>query len=268
MRKHSLRQMANRFLQTDNTGSPLERQHRNYIIHKMIEDLFIIGDVPARWETLTADHIQKLIKLWLQRKMNPVSIMKYMKVIRDFLLYFDHHLKDIDNQSLGLVRKIQRKKKTNLTANTWQNLSNPISCVLLGLQTHFGLTLTEAMRLIPDIHIQKNALWITREIAFNSRDRFIPFRTQTQQIVLNQLIQLTGKLENLITAQGYDVVRSSYRETLKKFNLSSRKTFRYLYAQQLKQQLGRDLGSYQLHILIMEEMGLDSRTTLWGYLHE
>ncbi|HGC5653726.1 hypothetical protein [Legionella pneumophila] len=46
------------------------------------------------------------------------------------------------------------------------------------------------------------------------------------------------------------------------------KCWRYLYAQQLSLQLSPQMSHYRLTLLIMDEMGLKSRTTLWSYLNE
>ncbi len=52
MRKYSLRQTANRYLKTDNRGSFKNKKHRTFVIHKMIDDLFIIGNVPSSWNAI------------------------------------------------------------------------------------------------------------------------------------------------------------------------------------------------------------------------
>ncbi|QRN02798.1 hypothetical protein GH742_02320 [Legionella sp. MW5194] len=49
--------------------------------------------------------------------------------------------------------------------------------------------------------------------------------------------------------------------------LTSKKCWLYLYAQQLNSQLSTQISHYRLSLLIMDEMGLKSRTTLWSYLN-
>ncbi|MBP6917621.1 MAG: hypothetical protein KBB94_01735 [Legionellaceae bacterium] len=85
MRKYSLRQTANRYLKTDNRGSFKNKKHRTFVIHKMIDDLFIIGNVPSCWNALKIAHIQQLVQYWQKQKIKPATIMRYMTVIRDFL---------------------------------------------------------------------------------------------------------------------------------------------------------------------------------------
>src|SRR5476649_2485087 len=114
MRKQSLRQTANRYLKTDNRGSFKDKQHRAFVIHKMIDDLFIIGHVPTSWHALNALPIQKLVQHWQQLKIKPATIMRYMTTIRIFLSSLDCQVVDIDNQSLCLVRQYKRCKKIKI----------------------------------------------------------------------------------------------------------------------------------------------------------
>lgn len=46
MRTQSLRQAANRYLKMEHGGSFKDKKHRAFVIHKLIDDLFTIGEVP------------------------------------------------------------------------------------------------------------------------------------------------------------------------------------------------------------------------------
>ena len=269
MRKQSLRQTANRFLNTDNRGCFRERKRRSYVIHKMIDDLFIVGDVPAKWQAIKPAHIQKLVEHWQKRKLKTATIIRHLSIIRKFLYEMEcPTVHEINNESLGLKRPNKHKKKPKIYRGFWQNIITPSARLLTGLQIQFGLTLSEAMRLNPDFHIQEHSLWITREIATNSKDRFIPIRNDVQIALLQEFRSLVGDYGNLINTIGYQTLLCSYRQELTRLKLSSIKNFRYLYARNLKQQLQPVISNYELTWLIMEEMGLSSRTTVWNYLHE
>ncbi|MDF1929652.1 hypothetical protein PGH45_05660 [Legionella pneumophila] len=86
---------------------------------------------------------------------------------------------------------------------------------MLEFQIYFGLTLSEAMRLNPAIHIQENSLWITRDIATNSHDRRIPVRND-RQAQANNALQTLCKEESLILTFGYHSVRGAYSHAIKK----------------------------------------------------
>ncbi|MDX2345264.1 MAG: hypothetical protein QNK11_00120, partial [Legionella sp.] len=164
------------------------------------------------------------------------------------------------------TKKRKHKTQANVNQISLEQAQSPIARVLLGLQIHFGLTLSEAMRIVPSIHIQEHQLWLTREITFNNEDRFVPFQTTEQKEVLDALATITKPHESLIESHGFDAVRFAWRESLRALKLPPRKTCRYLYAQQRQKKLITTLNHYKTTLTIMDEMGLKSRTTLWGYL--
>jgi hypothetical protein len=268
MRKQSLRQTANRYLKMDNRGSFKDKQHRAFVIHKMIDDLFIVGDVPRSWHTLKALHIQKLVQHWQRLKIQPATIMRYMTTIRLFLTTLDCKIEGIDNQSLCLTRKYKRRKKISIQTDIWHAMTEPSARFNMGLQTQFGLTFSEAIHFIPDIHYRDDSLWITRDIAFNSEDRIIPLRNDTQKTIITDLASHTDGCKNLMQLHGYNNIRYQWHQALAAHKLPPNKGYRYLYAQQLQRELSPILGHYQLSWLIRDEMGIKSRNTLWLYLNE
>lgn len=268
MRKYSLRQTANRYLKTDNRGSFRNKKHRAFIIHKMIDDLFIVGIVPSSWKALKAYHIQQLVQHWQKQKIKPATIMRYMTVIRAFLNNIDCPLDGIDNQNLHLTRLYQAPQIINIKPNIWQTMTDPCAYFIMALQAQFGLTFSEATLLIPDIHVKEHALWITREIAFNSEDRMIPHRLDEQKSILLDLHNHTKGSKNLLQLYGNDGIRYHWHRALDEHKLPINKSYRHLYAQQMKKNLSTTIGHYQLNWLIRDEMGIKSRNTLWRYLHE
>ncbi len=268
MQKKSLRQAANYYLQNNRTGSLRDKKQRRYVIHKFIDDLFYLGDAPATWDTLPPKHIYKLVKLWKKRKIKPATIMNHMVIIRHFLMSIDCDISMLTNQNLGLTKKVRGQEQLRLNPEILEQVQSPIARVLLGCQIHFGLTLSEAMRMVPAIHMQEHQLWLTREMTFNHEDRCVPFQTTEQTKIIEELNQITANHQNLIESHGYDAVLFAWRETLRDLKLPYRKAYRYMYAHLRQKQLITTLSHYKTTLTIMDEMGLKSRTTLWGYLRE
>lgn len=268
MRKHSLRQIANQYLDHDNGGSPRDKKYRRFVILRMIEDLFVLGLAPSNWSCLTPIHLQQLLQHWHKKKVKPSTLMNYMTIIRKFLCHVGHKAENIDNLSLGLQTKKIKKQTRKSPANLLDKVNDPIAKILLGFQIHFGLTMSEAMRILPEVHIQEHELLLTREITFNSKDRKIPIRSEAQRKLIQDFNTLTQGNGCLITTHGYRAICFSWQKAMKSLRLSGKKCWRYLYAQQLSSQLSSQLSHYRLSLLIMDEMGLKSRTTLWSYLNE
>jgi site-specific recombinase XerD len=268
MRKHSLRQIASQYLDHDNRGSPRGKKYRRFVILRMIEDLFVLGIAPSNWTNLTSIHLQQLIQHWHKKKVKPSTLMNYMTIIRKFLNHVGHNAQDIDNLSLGLQNKKSQKKTRKFSIDLLEKINDPVTRVLVGFQIHFGLTLSEAMRILLGVHIQEHELLLTREITFNSKDRKIPIRSEVQIKLIQDFNILTQGNGCLITTHGYRAICFSWQKAMKSLRLSGKKCWRYLYAQQLSSKLSSQISHYRLSLIIMDEMGLKSRTTLWGYLNE
>lgn len=268
MRKNQLRLQIDYYCRNDHTGSHQSRKHRYFVLHKMIRDLHSIGHVPPKWHAVTEEHIQQLVKHWQQKEqLNTSTLMKYLTIIRNFFKKIEHELPGISNQELGLKRCKCSLKVAPQSIHRFDNLTNPIAKLLLELQVYFGLTLSEAMRLCPNIHLQDNFLWVTRDIAKNSLDRMIPIRID-KQLEIIQLFQTHCKKQNLILTHGYHTVRNTYSLELNEIGLPSSKGYRYLYAKNTYSELCKALSPYLAKQTLMREMGLQSRRTLWSYLNE
>ena len=268
MRKNELRRFANNQLNNDNHGSHRIRQFRRFVIKRIIDDLFKLKQCPAKWYGLTQDHVLALILHWNKQKIKPATMMKYMTVLRYFLQSINHQIDGIDNQTLKILRIKPKVINAPRITNSIEKPTLPIARVIFALQSGFGLTFSEAIRLTPDIHLRESSIWLTREIAFNSQDRVIPIRDEEQLIILQSLRELTNNHHNLISAQGYHAVRHAYRASMQDAGLSPTKSCRHLYARQQFSSLSQTLSHREIILLLLREMGLKSRTTLWGYLHE
>jgi hypothetical protein len=266
MRKSNLRQHVDNYCRYDHTGSFRSRKHRHFVLHKMIRDLFHIGFVPPKWHAITRDDIQQLVMYWQKEKIKPSTIMKYMRVIRDFFEKIEHKIPAISNRDLGIKRCKIPAKNVLFSNDILDKISDTIAKILLEFQVYFGLTVSEALRLSPEINLQENSLWITRDIATNSHDRMIPIRNNKQLEIIKSFLILCPE-QNLISTYGYHPVRHIYNTALKAKGLPSSKSYRSLYAKNNYEELSKILTAYLTKQTIMREMGLRSRRTLWTYLN-
>ncbi|HAT1794080.1 TPA: integrase [Legionella pneumophila] len=267
MRKNSLRQAANRYFQLDNRGSYQEKKKRAYVIQKMIDDLFRIGEVPVSWQDMKSEHIQKLIEYWKRNLVKDATIMRYMTIIRNYLHNINCPISNIDNKSLQLHRKKLKPQRLKWQPNLWESFSEMTSRIIMALQTEFGLTFSEAIHIKPGVHIKEHKLSLTREITFNSVDRTIPLRNEIQKIILSDLEKLTNR-QSLVQFFSYKRLKLSWNHALIELDIPIKKSWRYLYAKKMYQYLLPILGNYQTCLVLQDELGIKSRNTLWTYLHE
>ena len=111
MRKKSLRQTANHYIQNNRSGCLRDKKQRHYVIHKVIDDLFILGHVSQTWEALTNEDFHKLVRYWQRRKIKPATMMKHMTIIRKFLISLGYEVSALENKRLGIIKKISQQKK-------------------------------------------------------------------------------------------------------------------------------------------------------------
>lgn len=268
MRKYSLRQTANQYLKLGNQGSYKIKKQRAYVIRKMIDDLYILGDVPSSWKNIQAHHIHQLVTHWKNSKMRASTIMNHMTIVRHYFTSIDCPIPNIDNKSLQLSKTTRkRKRKLKIQHDHWQSWDNPIPRLIMALQTEFGLTFQEAIYIKPEINIQSDSVWITRNIAFNSLDRTIPIRFEMQKAILEEIKKITNG-NSVAEFNEYEDTRLAWRKALKKYALPINKAYRYLYAKQMAQHLLPKLGKYKAYWVIRSEMGIKSRDSLWRYLNE
>lgn len=268
MRKNELRRFAKNQLSLDNTGSHRDKRHRAFVISKIINDLFKIGQCPPHWHALKQAHIHALVQLWKRQRIQTITVMKYMTALRHFLKHINHPIDGIDNISLQLIREKHVTNYQSINSDAIEKITAPFIKIMLQLQIHFGLTFSEAYRLIPDIHLRENMLWLTRDITFNRQDRAIPIRNNEQLAILRSFKSLNQPNESMLETHGHRAVLSIHQRMMKLAGLSPKQTYRYLYAQQQYLELSQTLSHKEASRAIMDEMGFKSRTTLWAYLHE
>ncbi|WP_199740781.1 phage integrase N-terminal domain-containing protein [Legionella septentrionalis] len=268
MRKYSLRQTASQYLKLGNQGSYKTKKQRAYVIRKMIDDLYTLGDVPSSWKNLQSHHIHQLVAHWKSSKMRAGTIINHMTIVRHYLNSIGCFISEIDNKSLQLKKTTKsRKRKLKINHDHWQLWDNPIPRLIMALQTEFGLTFQESIYIKPEINIQSDSVWITRNIAFNSLDRTIPIRFEMQKTILDEVKNITrGK--SIAEFNDYEDTRIAWRKALKKYALPINKAYRYLYAKHMAQYLLPILGKYETYWVIRDEMGIKSRDSLWRYLNE
>lgn len=267
MRKSKLRQQIDRYCQHNHRGSFKTRKHRHFVLHKMVRDLFYTQHVPAKWHAINREQIQCLVAHWHKEKRSPSTVMKYMAIIREFFHHIEHEIPGISNQELGLKSAKTQLKKIQFSLEALDKISNPIAKMLLELQIYFGLTFSESIRLVPDIHLQEKSIWATRDLATNSHDRMIPIITDKQWLIIEAFKKFCP-ITNLLTTYSYHGVRSIYRTEMATIGLSSSKSYRYIYAKNRYVELCESLPSYKARQTLMREMGIRSRRSIWAYLHE
>jgi len=268
MQQYSLRKEAKQYIKNNRQGGLKTRRFRNHVILKLTQDVYTLKNTPNDWSSFNNDHLKQLTILWRKKKIKPATMLNHLTIIRKFLNDIDNKQTTLTNRQLNIVRNFRKKKKIQITQDFWQQIEDPLTRIILALQVAFGLTYSEAIRIKPDIHTQQNNLWLTREITFNSQDRMVPYRKEIQTDIVDLLKELTQGPYNLLQVYGEQDIKTRLRSNLNQLQLPKSKSWRYLYAKWLNQELSTTLSQYKLNWIIKDEMGVKSRTSLWRYLNE
>lgn len=266
-RKQQLKETLSKYLEYDKQGSLKSRQHRHFILNKIINDFYNAKVAPANWYVISQDDIKTLVMFWKEKDVKDSTIMNHLVCLRHFLKNIDHSIEGIDNQSLEL-RKPRNDIKPEIDSDEVLNaIQEPIAYLLFALQAQFGLSLLEAMHLIPSVHIQDSELWITREISTNHTDRFVPIITQLQHAIIEKL-HLIAQQQSLAQKFGEKHLRLSWKFALSGLNLPTHINYHYLYAKARFAALQPELGKVCSKKKIISEMSLNRTSPIWTAIHE
>lgn len=266
-RKNSLMSTVSQYLDYDNQGAYPQRQRRRFVLHKIIDDFYVLHLVPASWFALKPNHIEQLVLFWQKNGLQNATIMNYLTHFRFFLKKINHKLEGISNADFHLTKSRHGLKPAIDRDEILSRLNDPIAWSLFALQSYFGLTLSEAMHLVPTIHLDGIELWITREISTNSKDRILLIKNAKQQELITVFKQLLASGKSLISQYGESHVRLAYRYSLKDIGLATQIQYRYLYAKGRLIEL-QELPKPLKIEAIKKEMSINALSTIWSYCHE
>ena len=266
-RKNTLIKTMDQYFDYNNQGSYKQRQLRRFVLIKIIEDFYCLRCVPPTWYAVTANHVKQLVIHWQDNGLKSPTIMNYLICLRSFLNRLHHSITNIDNKSLGLTKVRNTSKPQVDRDKIWYELQNPIAKILFGLQSYFGLTVSEAIKITPEIHITEDELRITREISTNSKDRVVPIQSQIQNELIELIMQQLKSSKPWLKQMDESYIRLVYQYELTSIGLSSRIQYRYLYAQGRLNELAHLIPKEKVH-RIKKEMSITAGSTIWSYCHE
>ena len=266
-RKSTLIDTVNQYMNYDNQGAYKQRQLRRFVLTKIINALYALREVPPTWYALNTHHVEQLVSFWKKSGLKNATIMNYLIHLRFFLNKINHQIDGISNTELKLVKLRAILKPVIDRDEILSQLQDPIAYALFGLQSYFGLTLSEAMYIVPTIHVDDKELWITREISTNSKDRIILMQNARQQELMSAVKRLIPSEKSLISQFGESDVRLAYRYALRKLRLPTKIQYRYLYAKARLIELAHLPKKVRI-TAIKQEMSINAESTVWSYCHE
>lgn len=261
-----LREQANQTFAMIKTGSHQKRKYRIHAVSGFINAMYACTTVPPNWYGLKQKHVTDVISYWRKRNLTDDSIRMYLAELRYFLQAINHPISEIDNKSLGLNRA-KETQKIAFNEDCLQKVSNPMVLLIIRLQTEFGLTLSEAFCFCPDLHARADYLMLSRDMTNNSSDRTIQIYSKNQKDLIEFAKNIIDMNSDPVKQYGYDGLRDSYRNEVKKAGLTPSVNYRYVYARNRLENLLQSQSKTQAIEIILDEMGISKRA-LRRYLNE
>jgi hypothetical protein len=233
----------------------------------IIDELEKAGHLPSTWHHLTKDHITHLVTWWRKAGFSISTMINRLSVFRHFSQFIGAMVVFPDNQTVGLIKYSPTNKySAPINQEYLKNIENPLIKIIGMFQMNFGLTKKEIMRLIAKYHFFENKIYVSRQIAFNHQERFIPVLTEDQIIAVQLWQQQIPDNQCLLDLYTYDTLIQMYGHEMQQ---QGGKIFRYrsFYARSRYAALIPYHTRRAVLNLLQQEMGI-SHSQIRRYLRE
>jgi hypothetical protein len=249
-------------------GHPMLRKKRLWTMYKIVDELKKAGCLPFSWQALKKKHVENLITWWHRSGLSISTIMNRLSVLRHFMRFI--HIADVipSNHAMGLIKYRLNKKSFSLFNREILNMIHqPVVKMIIAFEIHFGLTKREIIHLITRHHIFDDKIQVSRNMAFNYKERSIPIVTTAQVAAVNDWRAAVPDDQSLLNLYPYHAIMSIYRFELKQLGMKSHIQYRPFYAISRYRQLIEKHTPRESLKQLRLEMGISS-DQIRRYLYE
>jgi hypothetical protein len=265
-RKSGLMQFLNQRYQHHREGNPLLRKRRFAVMCGVTDDLANIKQLPKSWYSLTEENIRNLVGHWVNQAINNSTIMNRLSVLRHF--YTCIQLSHIVPSNVALnIKKLHNNNASDLSFKLLDHINLPIIKIILGFEIHFGMRKKEILKLISNLNIFTAYIHVSRNIAFNGKERHLPIITTEQKKIITEWNQHVPVDTSLLQIYSYYTLIEMYQYELKRLSLKSNVYHRTHYIKTRYHQLSQEKPKHVALAHIQQELGLSNRHVR-RYLHE
>lgn len=240
----SLTQDIERALSHQPHASPRYVKQRRYILLSLIDDLRMINHVVTRLSSLDKNIIQKLIRYWQAQRNNGNTIYHKVTILRSVCKHYLPANPIPSNQELDITYRLA--DKVIILDNTpLLDIKSLALSYLYRLQRYFGLKIIEALKIEPYM-FDKEGLWLARSVAYNNKNRFIPYWCEEQKQLTNELL-----LDTNISAVDRALLAMQYKAILQQSGIEDKEYYRYQYISHRYQNLRID-DKMDYHLILKQ----------------
>ena len=207
-------------------GSPCFQREREKILFSLPDDLIALNCLVPRLKEIRLPILKKLVKLWQSRSNTANTVCRKISILRGVMITYVDSIHFPDNATLGI-----RYEKAIITVDknsfNIESIKHADVYLICRLQACFGLKKQEAIRFEPFM-LAENELHLSREAAYNSHNRTIPYWNEAQQALINELklLPINGfraRYGNLL------LLSSLHANEFKQQGIQQKEYFRHIY---------------------------------------
>lgn len=255
MRKQNCIKDINYYVNSIAKGATQSRYKRKVVLYAMIGDLLQLGLLPKKLSDLKDEYIFKLVETWRSKGLLSQTMQGRISILRKIMKDMYHidipKNKDFNFTSVTFTKQSQVK----VSKDVLDLVHNPITKTILAFQIYFGLTKRESIGISLDTAIMSDDLYIDMKLATNSKSRFIPILTKTQQAVIDYRNEILGKYRTLTDRLPENMLVQLVNVEIYDCGYELNAPFRRIYAMERLAQLVKTKSEAIAKKMLIEELG-------------
>ena len=248
-------------VRTARQASPRYRRERQQVLIHIVNNLITLGIAPATFQALSPSHIRALLNYWHSRGNTVSTVRNKLGILKWFLASQGIKLDWPTSQPLAAsLSAATHQARPYVTTALLDQVAHPLTRTLLAFQFYFGLTKLESARLDITTAIRASEIYISRHLAHNHKERYVPIITRTQCDSLDErrhILQGAGCLTDRLPER---MLLNLYAAELYHCGITTRVDLRLCYVQcQLAQLASKGVPQHKAYQLIMEALGFQDK---------
>ncbi|NNM59982.1 MAG: hypothetical protein HKM04_09240 [Legionellales bacterium] len=237
-------------------GSPCFRREREKVLFSLPDDLMALNSLVPRLKEIRTPVLKKLVQLWQSRGNTSNTVCRKISILRSVIVAYVDSIPFPDNPTLG----IQYEKAVIAVAKQGMNIQSIRDTdvqLVCRLQVCFGLKKQEAIRFEPFM-LADTELRLSREAAYNSHNRTVPYWNEAQQALIHDLKSLPITGFRASYGGNLMLLSSLHTNAFKQQGVQQKEYFRHIYLHERYVSLSQSSAkTTQLAVLkqLREEMG-------------
>lgn len=264
--KYRLIEEVLKTLASERNGTPRFRRVRQNVLTHIVNNLVSLGICPVFFSDISTTHLTQLIAYWHKNGNSISTIRNKVSILKWFLEYKGLEPNFPTLKQMNIIR-CSPKVQPYFDATLVDRVFHPFVKSVLLLQFEFGLTHLESMRI--DIHAaqKKDALYVERKIAYNSKDRYLSVMSTSQKKAVSERKKLTKNVKTLLDIVPEKILLGIYNGELYHCGIKTRVDMRHFYARNKLAELERKhVDKKAAYKTLAEDLGFSSRRRLVSFL--